>query len=99
MQNIEQRFSGSDAACGVAIGTAEGSAAPEKPAIALPPLWQFWLARVAKRSAERFPGSQSKPLVRAAKCMVRRRESRKLQWLCIPQRSPEATPKPLIGLD
>jgi len=37
MQNIEQRFSGSDAARGVAIGTAEGSAAPEKPAIALPP--------------------------------------------------------------
>jgi hypothetical protein len=47
-------------------------AAAEKPPTALPAttaLGQFCLARVAKRSAERFPGSQSKPLVHFEMCM------------------------------
>jgi hypothetical protein len=39
--------------------------------------WQ----RVAKRSAERFPGRQSKPLGHFAKCMVWWRWSCKLQCL------------------
>ena len=75
MPHIEQHLSGSDAVRDVVIGTADGLAVPEKPATALPTTtarWQLWLARVAKRSAERFPGSQFKPLVHAAKCMVRR---------------------------
>jgi hypothetical protein len=57
-----------------------------KPATALPAtaaLRQFWPAWVAKRSAERFPERQSKPLVGCAKCMVRRWRSCKLHCLCI----------------
>jgi len=45
---------------------------------------QFWLARFEKQPAERFAGSQSRPLARCAKCIVRR------WWSCISQRGREA---------